>query len=269
MSVSFTGALALWNVLSIPVKAHPVVSDSMPELRNLHTECSTPISHKSYCAHCQREVDKEHETCKGVQSGGQWIRLTDEDEAALDAPIPEKGRPITIHQTLKPEEITFLWQERVYYLEPASEQAMRPYAFLSRSLRDEKVYAVVTYISHTKTHLGVIMPSEHGLLLRTLHFHSALRSLKDIEGDLKQVALSAQEVQMGRQVMRKLYRKFEHASYENEAEKRLRQVIQARLEKTALPPVKAEPMPRNVVQLMQALKVSLRAGEVKAAQARS
>src|SRR5438105_349724 len=258
MSVSFTGALALWNVLSIPVKAHPVVSDSAPKVRNLHSQCRTPSSEKNFCATCQRDVDKATETCKGVKSGGDWIPLTKEDEEALEGPIPEKGRPITIHQTLKPEEVTFLWQERVYYLEPASEQAMRPYAFLSRSLRDEKVYAVVTYVSHTKTHLGVIMPSEHGLLLRTLHFHSDVRSLKDIEVDLTPIALTNQEVQLGRQVMRKLYKPFDHAAYANQAAERLQQVVQARLASAPVPPVKAIPVPRNVVDLMEALKMSLR-----------
>lgn len=224
---SFTGTIE-WGDVRFGVRGYPVTADPDLEIHLVHPQCKTAISFQKICPACHAIVTID-DLSRGVKTDQGWIILTPEEH---DRTFPEVGQTVLfLHQTINPHEVDFSWQEQVYYVVPSEDSDSKPYAVLARSLKEEGLYAVVTYRSYRRTYLGILRPTEHGLMLTKLHFIQALRTLSSLGMSIEPESLSSEEITVGRQLVRSMATQFLYGSFFSPEALELRKLVQAKLAK--------------------------------------
>ena len=144
-----------------------------------------------------------------------------------------------------------------YWLVPSSPTESKPYALFRYALATSKLAAIVTFVSHGKSHLAVLHPSKEGLSLTTVYYASQTRSLEHLGLELAEVVLSKKEQDLATHVLDGLSCPFEYEKFEDENKQRKMQVIEAVLAKKPVPVMEYH-QPQHVDSLIEALEASLK-----------
>ena len=250
---SFVGAIQ-WADIEFRIKAYVTTTDSDLALHQLHRLCNTKISQHKYCQQCTRYLTDE-DLVKAVQVDGKWVLFSPSDIAKV---YPEVDTRLVVHETITPAEVAPNWQDKVYYIIPAEDIDAHVYALLSRSLRDEHRYAVVTYTTYKRTRLGVLCPSQEGLVLHSLHYAESTQTLASLDVSIEPTKLSAQEITLGRQLVRSMTRLFVYGAYTDVEQSRLRTAVLAKsAQKEIAEIVSVERPTSSVMNLAERLKLSI------------
>lgn len=118
----------------------------------------------------------------------------------------------------------------------------------------------MTFVSYGQDRLGIIRPTEEGLVLQTLHFATSLRSLQDCGTGTKTefVEPSREEARLAKLLSVKLRSRFVYQGYIDTTKHRVEALITAKRSGKRLPTVVAPPAtPGNVISLRDALRHSI------------
>jgi DNA end-binding protein Ku len=183
---------------------------------------------------------------------GKYIII---DQEELDQTAPESGRVIEVHEFVKTGQIDPLFLERVYYLEPDLQG--KGYGALVRAMTDLDVAGICTWTMRKRSYFGALRAAGKSLRLNTLRYADEVITAASL--GLQDVPLSEKELSIGSELIDKLTAPFEPRKFENEHERKLRDLIgrKARGETIAvLPPRRL--VPTESGRLLEALEASLK-----------
>jgi DNA end-binding protein Ku len=170
----------------------------------------------------------------------------------------KSSKTIDIEEFVPLESVDPIYFDGTYLLAP-EKGGSKPYALLTRALRESGLCAVGRWVSHGREHIVALRPYEDGLAMHQLHFQAEIRSMKDLE--VEEAKVSEPELKLARQLIDQLAAKsFNPREYANEFNARLAAAVQRKVEGKEVS-LSAEATPgrggENVIDLMQALKRSL------------
>lgn len=250
---SFTGTIQ-WADIEFRIKAYVTVTEPGLALHHLHRVCHTRIAQHKYCQQCSRYL-VDDDLVKAIQVDGKWVVFSPSDITKI---YPESETRLVVHETISYNDVSTHWQDKVYYIIPAEDNDEHIYALFSRSLHDEHRFAVVTYTTYKRTHLGVICPVHDGMVLRSLHYSDALRTLGELDILIEPTKLSVKEIELGRQLVRSMTRQFVYGAYGDVEQERLQAAVSAKLaQKEVLEIVTLDRSISPVMNLTERLKLSI------------
>lgn len=249
---SFSGNLTLGLVV-IGVKAYAVSADNDIGLNWLHRECLSQVSQAWKCKACGLLVEKP---VKGFHAETGWVVIEPTDLASMGL---EEDASIPILTFISRSVVSPLLFDRQYYLMPYSPEASRPYYLLARALSQEKLEAVVSYISRGKSHLGVVSPVGNDLALRSVCYYDEIRELSDY-GIKRPPApeFTQRELKLARDLVKRMSGEFEHSQYPNISKTRLLELIEAKAAGRPIRPIPVSVEAPKVLDLSIALETSLK-----------
>jgi DNA end-binding protein Ku len=234
------------------VKLHTATKEERIQFHLLHKRDHVKLRQQMVCAYEKQPVPME-EQAKGFEvEEGKYI-IVDPEE--LEQTAPESSRLIEVHEFVKSGQIDPIFRERVYYLEP--DVHLKGYNALAQALKEMDVEGICTWIMRKRSYLGVLQKSGKILRLNTLRYADEIISVKSLE--LQKFSLSEKELKIGSELINQLTVPFQPQKFENEHEKKLRNLIdkKARGEKIAfLRPRRLKPTAPD--KLLQALEASLK-----------
>ena len=228
MKASFAGRVVA-ELVEFSVKAYPATVPEREDtvLHYLHTPCVAPVTTKYVCTVCGQNVTNESRS-RGVFCNYGYVILSKEELSFL-ALEEHKPRTLRVEHTTRMSEINPAWAERHYYLSPVTAHDRRAYVLIGRALRLEKSAAVVTYISHRRQHLAILVPEKFGLSLRTLCYATSVRELGDYGLQPDSIDLTSDEVTLGRQLVDALRSRFDHQRFTDSYKERLMELAKTKL----------------------------------------
>lgn len=245
------GNIHFGNV-DVPVKLHTAIREERIQFHLLHRRDHAKLRQQMVCAYEKKPVPTEAQA-KGFEvEDGKYI-IVDPEE--LDQASPESSRMIEVHEFVKPEQIDPLFLERVYYLEP--DVHLKGYNALAGALKEMDVAGICTWTMRKRFYLGALQASGKILRLNTLRYADEVIPVESLE--LQKIPLSEKEVKIGSDLINRLTASFQPQKFENEHEKKLRNLIdkKARGEKIAvLRPRHLKPTAPD--KLLKALEASLK-----------
>ncbi|MEW6001303.1 MAG: Ku protein [Nitrospirota bacterium] len=237
---------------NVPVKLHTAIKEERIQFHLLHRRDHVKLRQQMICAYEKQPVPMEEQT-KGFEvEDGKYI-IVDPEE--LEQTAPESSRLIEVHEFVKTGQIDPIFLERVYYLEP--DIHLKGYNALVEALKEMDVEGICTWIMRKRSYLGALQTSGKILRLNTLRYADEVISVKSLE--LQKFSLSEKELKIGSELINQLTAPFQPQKFENEHEKKLRNLIEkkARGEKIAvLRPRRLKPTAPD--KLLQALEASLK-----------
>lgn len=239
---------------NVPVKLHSAVKQERIQFHLLHRSDRMRLHQQMICAYEKIPVPAEDQI-KGFEvEEGKYI-IVDPEE--LEQTTPESSRMIEVHEFVKSAQISPLFLDHTYYLEPDSDIKAPGYSELVELLLELAAAGICTWTMRKRSYLGALQASGRLLRLSTLRYADEVVSAASLE--LQEIMVSEKELKIGSDLISQLTAPFEPRKFADEHQQRLQKLIdkKARGEKVVLlRPRTLQPTPPD--GLLQALEASLK-----------
>jgi DNA end-binding protein Ku len=211
----------------------------------------------------QQMVDAETgDIVEGDQKGrgyelskGRYVEI-EKDE--LDAVQIESNHTIDIDSFVPKDEIDQRYLNHPYYVAPDGKAGVDAFAVIRDAMKDQDRVALARIVLTNREHVMVIEPFGKGLLGTTLRYPYELRDADDYFDSIKTPKITKDMIELAGHILDSKAAHFDPSKFKDEYEDALKKLVRR---KAAGKPVKvAEPeeRPSNVINLMDALKQSLK-----------
>ena len=241
------------SLVNVPVKVFPATDAAATlSFNQLHAECQTRIQQKRWCPHCEREVPNT-DIVKGFEfEKGRYVVIGEED---IEKVRVDSTRVIDLEKFTDDTAIDPIYLERAYYLAPDGPVARDAFAVIREGMKGKAGIGKVAL--YGREYLVKVQPRENGLVMYTLRHANEIRSMNAIDelADMPD-KIKPEEVKLAKQVIGTFEGDVDFASYRDDYQVGLREIIDAKVEGREIlaPEVEAPP---KVVNLMEALRKSL------------
>jgi DNA end-binding protein Ku len=255
MKSIWKGSIA-FGLVNIPIRLYSATETLGITTHMLNKKDLSRIRFQRVAESTGKEVSAE-EIVRGYEvDKGQYVILSDEELAEV---APAKSTGIEIQEFVSESEISSLYFEKPYYLEP-DKGAAKAYALLREALAKSGKVGIAQFVLRNRESLCVLKPQGNGLVLNALRFAAEIRSMDELSLP-SQEKFSASEVSLATKLIEGMAGKFDPATYKDTYTEEVQKLIEAKAkgEKRRAPPPKAAKS--NVIDLVSALQESL--GSVK------
>lgn len=262
MHAMLKGAIS-FGLVNIPVKMYAATEEKDVRFRSLHKKCHTPIKYKKMCPTCNEEVAPD-DIIRGFEyEPGKFVIISEEDLDSVKAQV--QAKTIEIVDFVRLEEIDPIYYVKTYYLAPQAEVASSATAFvlLREAMRASGRIAVAKLAMHDKQTLCVLRIFGSAMLLETIFYPDEIRPVSEVPALPQSTDTDQKQMDIAQRLIDSLTAQFDPAKYTDEYRSALKALIDARVEgrQVVMQPQAKE---TNVIDLMEALKASLKKTENQA-----
>jgi DNA end-binding protein Ku len=247
-----------FGLVSIPVKFYTAASSEQVRFNMLHDKCGGRVKQQLYCP-VDDEVIARTDTVKGYEfSKGEFVRFEADELSALEA---QRDSSINIEEFVPLDCFDLIQVEKSYYLGP-DKGGDKAYRLLSASMTESRKVAVGRYSAKGKEQLIVLRPYEDGLLFHQLYYADEVRSFDDVDRGAT-FDFHPAERQLATQLIEQLSSsEFKPEKYVDSFRTRVLEAVEQKVagKKVQIAP---EAPKAQIIDLFEALKQSLSAGESK------
>ena len=255
MAARSIGSLTIaFGLVSIPAKMFSATEASKAISFNmLHKDCGSRLKQQYLCLKEEIPVARE-DIVKGYEfAKDQYVMFTPEELKALE----EAGtQTAEITEFVPIESIDPVYFDKAYYLAPDKGGA-KPYALLTRALRESGRCAVGRYAARGKQYIVMLRPIEGGLVMQQLLYAAEVRSISDIE--IPQTEVKDVELKLAQQLIeQQASDTFDPTVYTDDVRARVEAAVQKKVEGQEITMAEVpESGGAQVIDLMEALRASL------------
>ncbi len=256
----WSGSLG-FGLVNIPVKLYSSVDENDIHMNQLHRACGQRIKMPRWCPDCDTQLETA-DIIKGFPMGDGYVHLEDADFETL----PVKTlKAIEVVEFVATGTVDPRHYDKAYFLAP-DKAGTKAFALLLKGMEQAERVAVARLTMRQREHLCTIRPYREGdvthplFLLQTLFYTDELRDPQPLYGKQPLPDVSAEEQTMAVQLIDAMVREADMSKYEDEYQKALTQLIEAKHagEKLELSPV-AEAAPTT--DIMAGLLASIEAAK--------
>ncbi|HEY5465328.1 MAG TPA: Ku protein [Hanamia sp.] len=246
----WTGAIG-FGLVNIPVKMYSATETSNLDLDMLDKKDHAHIKYMRVNENTGKEVDWEN-IVKGYKYHDEYVMLDDKDFEAASA---KKTKTIEISDFVKEEEISSLYYETPYYLEP-DKSGTRPYKLLLDALKKTKKVGVSSFVMRNKQALAILRPDKNVIVLNKIRFEEEIRNPNDLELP-KNTEVKPAELKMAITLIDQLTGKFDISKYKDTYNGELLKLIKAKASGKKIKTPQMKVVHNKTKDLMEQLKASL------------
>ncbi len=211
----------------------------------------------------QQMVDSETgDIVEGDQKGrgyelkkGSYVEI-EKDE--LEAVQIESNHTIDIDSFVPREEIDKRYLDNPYYIVPDGKAGVDAFAVIRDAMKDQDRVALARIVLTNREHIIAIEPLGKGLLGTTLRYPYELRDESDYFDDIRSPKISKDMIELASHILDTKAAHFDPSKFKDEYENALKALVRRKASGKPIKVSAREEKPDNVVNLMDALKASLK-----------
>ncbi|RNI32716.1 Ku protein [Hanamia caeni] len=250
MRAIWTGAIG-FGLVNIPVKIYSATESSNLNLDMLDKKDHSKIKYQRVNENTGKEVEWGN-IVKGYKIANDYVIL---DEKDFEAASPEKTKTINITDFVKESEISSLYYETPYYLEP-DKSGTRPYKLLLEALEKTKKVGIATFVMRNKEALAVLRPEKNVIVLNKIRFEQEIRDPAELTLP-KNTEIKPAELKMAISLIDQLTDKFDISKYKDNYNDELLKIIEAKSKGKKIKAPEMKVVHSKTKDLMEQLKASL------------
>jgi DNA end-binding protein Ku len=238
-----------FGLVSIPVRLEPAVRERSLRFHQLHAKDSGRVRYRKFCEVCGKELTAE-EIVRGYEyARGEHVVLTEEELARAST----SPKTVEILKFIPEDQVDPVFFRAPYYLTPEPLGA-KPYRLLREAMTALGRVALARVYLREKEHPAVIRASGSALVLETMYWPDEVLKPALAEGE---VEVRPQELQMARSLVETMTEEFRPSELKDSYRERLEALVERKVKGLLPPPPPVEEERARVVDLMEALKVSI------------
>ncbi|CCE05234.1 conserved hypothetical protein [Bradyrhizobium sp. STM 3843] len=250
------GTLKL-SLVSCPVVLYPAAtSTEKTRFHLINRETGNRLKQQMVDSETGDIVEGEQKGRGYELSNGQYVEIEPEE---LEAVQIESNHTIDIDSFVPRDEIDQRYLNHPYYIAPDGKAALDAFAVIRDAMKDQDRVALARIVLTHREHIIAIEPLGKGMLGTTLRFPYELRDESEFFDDIKAPKITKDMVELAGHILQTKAAHFDPATFKDEYDTALKTLVKR---KAAGKPVKLpepEERPSNVINLMDALKQSLKA----------
>lgn len=255
---SIGSATVSFGLVSVPVRLFSAGESSATISFNwLHKKDGARLKQQYVCSKDAEKVEKD-EMIKGYEfSKGQYVTFTPEELKTLEE--PRGTGAIEITEFLSADQVDRIYTDKTYFLGP-DKGGERAYKLLAEALKKTSRIAVGQWAARGKQYLVLVRPLEGGLAMEQLRYPEELRSIADVPIPKTEVKKSELDMAI-KFIDQGTAEEFRPEAYKDNVRKRILDQIQQKVEGREITEEPTEAPKAQVLDLMEALKASLKTGK--------
>jgi DNA end-binding protein Ku len=211
----------------------------------------------------QQMVDSETgDIVEGDQKGrgyqlkkGSYVEIEKEE---LEAVQIESNHTVDIDSFVPREEIDKRYLDNPYYIVPDGKAGVDAFAVIRDAMKDQDRVALARIVLTNREHIIAIEPLGKGLLGTTLRYPYELRDESDYFDGIKNPKISKDMIELASHILDTKAAHFDPSKFKDEYENALKALVRRKASGKPIKVSEREEKPDNVVNLMDALKASLK-----------
>jgi DNA end-binding protein Ku len=204
------------------------------------------------------KVVERSELVKGFAVSKNKYVLFEPEE--LDAVKLESTRIIDIREFVDSSSIDRIYWDEPYYLAPAGKTGIEAYAVIRAAMEKQGKVALGRLVMHQRERICALEPRDGGILLTTLRTHDEIRSTDEVF-DRHLPKPDARMLQIAEKIIEQQDAEFDPSEFKDRYEDALRDLIKRKAKGEDVVSSEEPEEEEKVVDLMDALRRSLKGGD--------
>jgi DNA end-binding protein Ku len=223
----------------------------------INRETGNRVRYDVVDAESGEEVPQE-DRVKGYRKGkGDDYVLLEDGE--LDQVALESTHTIDIESFVPREQVDELYLDESYYIVPDEEVGYEAFAVIRDALEKKKLVGLARVVLSRREHLVMLEPRDKGVVATLLRYRDEVRDWHDYFDDIPDAKVSKDMLELAEHILASKKTKFDPSKFEDRYETALKKLIAAKAHGKKPPPAPT-PQPTNVINLMDALRRSVKGG---------
>ncbi|WP_441232139.1 Ku protein [Tardiphaga sp. 215_C5_N2_1] len=254
------GSLKL-SLVTCPVVLYPAATTiEKTKFHMINRETGNRLKQQMVDAETGDVVEKEQKGRGYEISKGEYVEIEKEE---LEAVQIESNHTIDIDNFVPRDEIDRRYLNNPYYIAPDGKAGADAFAVIRDAMKDKDRVALARIVLTNREHIIAIEPLGKGLLGTTLRFPYEVRDEEDYFDDIKSPRISKDMIDLAAHILDSKASHFDPSKFKDEYETALKTLVKRKAAGKPVKVVEKEEKPDNVINLMDALKASLKGGKGK------
>jgi DNA end-binding protein Ku len=252
------------SLVTCPVALFPATSDSEKvSFNQINRNTGHRIRYMKVDADTGEEVLSE-DIMKGYAVDKDTYIEVSKDE--LENIALESTRTIEIDEFVPKTEIDQRYAIRPYYLVPDGKVGHDAYAVIRETIRSMDMVAIGRLVLTSREHIIALEPLKNGLMGTLLRYPYEVRGEDEYFDDIQDVKVTKDMLDLARHIVQQKTAEFDPSKFDDRYESALVELINQKRAGTTIKPHGQARPGTNVVDLMTALKQSLKGGGATSAE---
>lgn len=253
------------SLVSLPVSIYPALSRSRQiPLHEIYRKTGQRVRHQNTVD--GEEIDREN-IVKGYEiEKGEYVILEPEEIKAIK--IPSK-KILEITQFVDKTAIDAIYYETPYFVTPEGKSSENAFTVIRDALRETGKIGLGQLAIAGRERLCAIKPCGSGIMLETLRYEEEIRESDPYFGDIDDNAVDKEQLSLAKELIKRKTASFKPEKFHDHYKEALQELINSKLEGRKPRDVLEEPPAGKVINLMDALRKSLRDQNSKPASKKS
>jgi DNA end-binding protein Ku len=202
-----------------------------------------------------REPVENEDKGRGYEySKGAYIEVDDDE---LDAVAVESNHTIEIDSFVPRAQIDERYFDSPYYIIPNDQVGQEAFAVIRDAMRGKGMVALARVVLAKRERVIMLQPWDKGLMGTTLRYPYELRDSKEYFDDLPSVKVAPDMLKLAQHILETKEADFDPSQFVDHYEEAVVEMLKKKQAGLATPKGRAGEPPRNVINLMDALKKSI------------
>jgi DNA end-binding protein Ku len=197
---------------------------------------------------------------------GEYVTVEPEEIEHLRIP---SRRTLAVEQFVNEDEPGPEFFEKPYFVVPENDVQAEAFAVVRKALQETKKVGLGKIAFGGREHLVALSAPKDdklaGMMAYTMRYAEELRDPAKYFEEIKKVSIDEDQLSLAKQLIKRKSRKFEPEKFKDEYEAALREMIEAKVKHAPIPREEPAPKKAKVINLMDALRKSVRGEEAPAA----
>jgi DNA end-binding protein Ku len=249
------GSLKL-SLVSCPVVLYPAsTSAEKTRFHMINRETGNRLKQQMVDAETGDVVEGDQKGRGYELSKGKYVEVEKEE---LEAVQIESNHTIDIDSFVPRDEIDKRYLDNPYYIAPDGKAAVDAFAVIRDAMKDEERVALARIVLTNREHVMAIEPLGKGLLGTTLRYPYELRDEEDYFDGIKTPKITKDMIELAGHILHTKAAHFDPSKFRDEYEDALKALVRRKASGKPIKVTEREERPDNVINLMDALKASLK-----------
>jgi DNA end-binding protein Ku len=203
------------------------------------------------------DVVEAEDKVKGYETDkGRYVLLEDDE---LDEVALESTHTIDIEEFVPRDDVDEIYLDESFYIVPDEEVGYEAFAVIREAMKKKGMVGLGRVVTHRRERLLMLQSRGKGILATALRYKNEVRDEKTYFGEIPNVKIAPDMVALAEHILDSKRGKFDPGKFDDRYEDALQALIKAKKAGKA-PPATPSPKPSNVINLMDALRRSVKGG---------
>src|SRR5262249_51329465 len=244
------------SLVTCPVTLYPASSQSeKTHFHQINRKTGNRLRQQMVDEKTGRVVEGEDKARGYELKRGSYVEIEPEELEAVEV---ESTRAINIDKFVPADEIDKRYYERPYYIVPDGKAGEEAFAVIRDAMKDKGRVALARIVFANREHILAVEAWDKGMLGTTLRYDYEVRDEREVFKAILSPRVPKEMVSLAGHILDSKAGHFDASAFKDEYELALRKLVKRKAAGKHIEPPAEREGPSNVIDLMQALRNSLK-----------